>query len=85
VNLKLIKPDTITPIGDDKVNFKDPDKIAITDTLLVQVQYAYQPLSVSRPLFAMLPVGSFAEVNRLLAPIRDIVTACQQIPIWRFV
>jgi hypothetical protein len=75
VNLSLIGPDSVTSFG-DKINFKPQNKAALTDTLLVQVQYAYQPLNVAHPLFAMLPVGSVAEVNRLLAPIRAIVNAC---------
>jgi len=75
VNLSLISPDSVTSFG-DKINFKPPNKAALTDTLLVQVQYAYQPLSTMHPLFAMLPVGSVAEVNRLLTPMRAIVSAC---------
>jgi tetratricopeptide (TPR) repeat protein len=75
VNLSLISPESVTSFG-DKINFKPPNKAALTSTLLVQVQYAYQPLNVVHPLFVMLPVGSVEETNRLLASIRTIVSAC---------
>jgi tetratricopeptide (TPR) repeat protein len=75
VNLDQITPDVVTSWG-TKINFKPPNKAALTSTLLIQYQYAYQPLNVSHPLFVMLPVGSVAETNSALASILTIISAC---------
>jgi hypothetical protein len=77
VDLRRIKPQNISVIGGNRVSLSDPDRVSITSSLVAQVQYKYPgQWQSSKPLFAQLPFGSFAEATALAAPIRDIVNSC---------
>jgi tetratricopeptide (TPR) repeat protein len=78
VDLRRIKPQNVSVIGGNKVSLSDPDKAAITNTLVVQVQYKYLgQWRPTKPLFAQLPVADLVEAGALVAPIRTIVSSCQ--------
>src|SRR5207244_2350004 len=81
VNLGQIKTQAVFLTGGNNVDFPNPDRIAVTSSLVLQVDYAYNgPWQSSRPLFALMPAGTLAEANALLAPIREIVNSCQPHP-----
>jgi tetratricopeptide (TPR) repeat protein len=79
VNLKLMRLQDIGVAGGGQVNFSNnATKDAVTESFVVQVDYAYQ-LQWHRwhPLFAMLQSPSFQEANALVPLLRNLVNSCQ--------
>jgi hypothetical protein len=73
-----MKPANISVTGGNQVNLSNSAQDAVTSSLVVQVNYAYNlHWSQTRPLFALLQTSNFSDANLVGVDLREVASACQ--------
>jgi tetratricopeptide (TPR) repeat protein len=80
VDLRRIRPHDIFVTGGNQINFSNTSsRDAITESLVVQINYLYNPVLRTRPMFAWMQAPSFPEANALVPLLRDLVNSCSSV------
>jgi tetratricopeptide (TPR) repeat protein len=78
VDLRRMRPQDISVTGGSQIDFSNASHDAVTSSLVVQIDYAYNGRwQQTHPLFALLQVPSFPEANALVPLFRNLVNSCQ--------